>query len=185
MARSVSSGLNTEFQASALKPFLAVDLDIADDPIRTWTGMGNITIDGELYIGTGNLLSINAASESAALEATGGAVVLSGVPTDLIAVALQETYQGRTATIYIGAMDDSGNVVSSPYKLFSGFMDTMIINDEIEQASVSITVESRLVTFERSRVRRYTSEDQKIDFPNDRGLEMIADLQDKEILWGR
>ena len=64
-------------------------------------------------------------------------------------------------------------------------MDTMVIADEAETASLSITLENRLVDFERARVRRYTSEDQKIDFPNDKGLEFVADLQEKEILWGR
>jgi hypothetical protein len=48
-----------------------------------------------------------------------------------------------------------------------------------------LTAESRLIDLERSRERRYTSEDQKIDYPNDKGLEFIADLQDKEIVWGR
>ena len=36
-----------------------------------------------------------------------------------------------------------------------------------------------------SRQRRYTSEDQKIDYPNDKGLEFVAEIAEKEIVWGR
>ena len=64
-------------------------------------------------------------------------------------------------------------------------MDTMGIEDTGDTANISLTAESRLIDLERSRERRYTSEDQKIDYPNDKGLEFIADLQDKEIVWGR
>jgi hypothetical protein len=64
-------------------------------------------------------------------------------------------------------------------------MDTMGIEDSGDTANIGLTAESRLIDLERSRERRYTSEDQKIDYPNDKGLEFIADLQDKEIVWGR
>jgi len=69
--------------------------------------------------------------------------------------------------------------------MFSGRMDTMSIKDSGDTANISLTAESRLIDLERSRERRYTSEDQKIDYPNDKGLEFIADLQNQEIVWGR
>ena len=42
----------------------------------------------------------------------------------------------------------------------------------------------RLIDLDRSRARRFTSEDQKIDYPDDKGLEMVASLQDTVIIWG-
>ena len=64
-------------------------------------------------------------------------------------------------------------------------MDLMNIDDGGQTCTISVSAESRLIDLDRTRERRYTSEDQKIDFPNDKGLEFIADLQDKEIIWGR
>ena len=49
---------------------------------------------------------------------------------------------------------------------------------------MSVTAESRLIDLDVTRERRYTDADQKIDFPDDKGLEFIADIQDKEIIWG-
>ena len=63
-------------------------------------------------------------------------------------------------------------------------MDVMSIQESGEQATINITGESRLIDLEIARERRYTSEDQKIDFPDDKGLEFVADLQDKQIIWG-
>jgi hypothetical protein len=82
-------------------------------------------------------------------------------------------------------MDASNGVITSPVVIFSGFMDTMVINDSSETATIQVAVENRLIEFERTRVRRYTAEDQKIDYPNDKGLEFVAEMAEKEIVWGR
>jgi len=60
----------------------------------------------------------------------------------------------------------------------------MNISESGDSAQITINGESRLIDLDVPRVRRYTSEDQKIDFSNDKGLEYIADLQDKQIVWG-
>jgi hypothetical protein len=61
----------------------------------------------------------------------------------------------------------------------------MRISDGAETATISVSVENRLIEFQRNRVRRYTAEDQKIDYPSDKGLEFVAEISEKEIVWGR
>jgi hypothetical protein len=60
----------------------------------------------------------------------------------------------------------------------------MTIDEGAESSTMSVTAESRLIDLDVTRERRYTDADQKIDFPDDKGLEFIADIQDKEIIWG-
>ncbi len=43
----------------------------------------------------------------------------------------------------------------------------------------------RLISFDLPVDRKYTLEDQQVDFPSDVGFEFIPDLQDKEITWGK
>ena len=75
-------------------------------------------------------------------------------------------------------------------------MDTMTISEGAETSSISINVENKLVAFERTKVRRYTAEDQKIDYPlklangndnpnYDAGFEFVTSIVEKEIIWGR
>ena len=185
MSRDVTSSVNAIFESQSVTPFLAIDLAFDGGNFVAWTGYGNLTFGGTTYVGAGDFLSVSPIKESSEVQANGIDITLSGVPSDLISSALNETYQGRSCKLHLGVLDSSNAVVSDPYVLFSGRMDLMSIDDSGETANINITAESRLIDLDRTRERRYTSEDQKIDFPNDKGLEFIADLQDKEIVWGR
>lgn len=184
MARDITSALNDQFEAASLSPFLAFNLDFESDPVLAWTGTGTITINSQDYIGTGNFIGIDAIQETANVQANGASISISGVPSDLVAVALTENYQGRDATIYLGALDSSGNVVANPYAIFKGFIDIMSIAETGDLTSINLTAENRLISLEEAKVRRYTSEDQKIDYPDDLGFDFVAGLQDKELVWG-
>ena len=99
--------------------------------------------------------------------------------------ALDAEYQNKDIIIYIGVLDKttfqpSGN----PYTLFSGVMDIMTINDSANSLTINVSAESRMIILQRSKSLRYTNEEQKRLFPNDRGLEYISSLQDKPLIWG-
>ena len=62
----------------------------------------------------------------------------------------------------------------------------MPIFDAGETATIQVQAENRLVRLEESRSRRYTPEDQAIDFAGDLGLDFVVALNDgREIIWGR
>ncbi len=153
--------------------------------------VGTITINSaeiylaNTYIGVGDLLNLGNIKESAELRANGATITLTGVKTSLIAIARDEDYQGKKATIKLGAMNEEANVITTPVTLFTGFMDVMTIADSGELSTISVSVENKLIAFERKYVRRFTDNDQKIDYPNDNGFEYVASIQDKEIIWGR
>ena len=135
----------------------------------------------------------------------GATISLSGVPTDLLSLALSEPYQGRVCNIYFGTfstgkvlqesgsfilLQDGSKIVLEATKtgfnqLFSGYMDQMNISDGGETSTIELMVENRLIDLERARVARFTSGYQKSIYPNDLGLDFIEDLQDKDIVWGR
>jgi len=69
--------------------------------------------------------------------------------------------------------------------VFEGKMDTMSIAKAGDKSALTITGESSLIDLNRSRVRRYTPEDQKINHPTDKGLDYIPSIQDLNITWGR
>ena len=183
MSRGVTTALNTELTATELQPFFAVELDFSSGILYLWTGYGDITFGGNTYNGGGDVLNITGVSETSEIRADGITIGLTGISSSLIASALTESYQGRNCKVYLGAIS-SGAVVADPYAVFSGRMDVMTIDDSGETCDMVIQAENRLVDLDRPRNRRYTSEDQKIDYPNDKGLEFVADLQDKQIIWG-
>lgn len=185
MSRSLTSAMQSAVIADLVRPITLVQCAFDSGNLNLWSGIGNLTVDSVDYVGAGTLLDISAINESSELQANGLTVALSGITEPLISKARDEDYQGRELKVLLGFMDEESNVIADPVIVFSGFMDTMTINDAGETATIQVTVENRLIEFERTRERRYTAEDQKIDYPDDKGLEFVAEMQEKEIVWGR
>ena len=184
MTRSLESAMQSAVVADLVRPIVLVRCAFDSGALNLWTGIGNLTVGGVTYVGAGGLLSVGEMKESSDLAANGITITLEGVTSPLITKARDENYQGRELKVLLGATDASNGVIADPVVIFSGFMDTMTINETGETASIAVTVENRLIEFEKTRVRRYTAEDQRIDFPDDRGLEFVAELAEREIMWG-
>jgi len=208
VSRDLPTELATELLASEITPFFAVELFFQTSTLRFWSGLGEQTIDGDTYVGSGNMLAISTIDETSEIAAKGATLTLSGIPSNLISLALSEPYQGRKCKIYFGATDargefllledgsfvlnEDGSAISvSPdtesvmAEIFTGYIDQMNIDEGAETSTIAVGVESRLIDLQRPRVRRYTHESQKSRFPNDLGFQFVNDLQDKKFAWGR
>lgn len=180
MSRTIDSGLLTALTGNLVNPYYAVELMFDSAPLRFWTGLGDRTIGGETYLGTGSLLNIAAAEEVGDLSAKAMVLTLTGLDSSIVSLALQEPYQRRIAKVYLGEQS-----VNPVVEIFSGFMDTMQISDEPETATVVLTIESKLVELERSRNWRYTDESHKARYSGDSFFSFVQDIQDQQVAWGR
>jgi len=180
MSRTVPSALLTALSQPEVQPYYAVDLDFDSAPIRLWTGYGDKTIFTNSYTGGGSLLAISGLEEASDLSAKNITISLSGVPSSLVTVALDEPYQRRECKVYFGTTD-----TSDPIEVFSGLMNTMTIEDSGESSVITLTVESKLVRLEKASNRRYTEENHVARHPNDTFFSYVTSLQDKDVVWGR
>ena len=188
MARGITSAMTSLALGGEVKPLLLVealfDSNAPSSYIYLWNGIGDLSHDSKTYIGAGDLLSISTIQESVELQANGVTLQLAGVGDPLLSKAKTENYQGREVNIKLGGFDASNSIIADPVIVFSGFMDTMTITDDGQIGTISLTVENRLIEFEKARVRRLTDNDQRIDYPNDDGLEYVSQIQEKAIVWG-
>ena len=180
MSRTVPASILTALAQENVEQFLALEMLFDSGPVRLWTGYGERTIDGEVYTGAGELLNIEGLEEVADLSAKALTVSLSGMPAEIVSLALQEPYQRRKARILYGVTGSSDYV-----EVFSGKMNKMTIEDSPESGTVSLLVDSKLVELDRASNRRYTSESQKSRHPDDTFFDYVAGLQDADIIWGR
>ena len=185
MSRVLSNAMKEMAVAKVVRPIFLVHMVFDSSELNIWSGVGDLSFDSVTYTGLGDLLSISEIKETSDISATGINVSLSGVKTSLIAVAKDQDYQGRELTVRLGAFNESGSLIADPVIIFSGFMDTMTIAEAGAYSSITIAVENKLVAFERAKVRRYTAEDQKIEYPADKGFEFVTSIVQKEIFWGR
>lgn len=208
MSRDIPSGFSSAVEAATVDVFFAIELFFDTSTLRFWSGLGEVELGGNTYVGSGSLIQISSVDESLDISAKGATLTLSGLPSDLLALALAEPYQGRKCRIYFGIRDNSpsflqqedGDYVltetnafidlqlpAAPLmaEIFSGYIDQMNIEEGAESSTISVYVESRLIDLQRPRERRYTSESQKSRFPNDKGFDFVEDLQAKKFQWGR
>lgn len=185
MSRVLSASMQSVATADVVRPIVLVELQFDGATTRLWSGIGTLDWNSQEWNGAGQLLAIDRIEEPSEVKAVGTTITLNGVPSDIISLALQEDYQGRVVKIYLGAFDEAGDVIASPVVIFAGRMDVMSIQEAGDFCQIAISVENRLIDFERARIRRYTDQDQKIDFPLDKGLEFVSSIQEKQIVWGR
>jgi hypothetical protein len=206
MSRDLSTITIENIEQGVVYPFFATELRFDNNVVRMWTGQGTLILeDGTEWIGLGQLLNISSIEETSEMAVKGASISLSGIPSELLSLALSEPYQGRVAKVYFGTFQQ-GSVLqeSASYillqsgsrinleststgfnELFSGYMDQMNIEEGGDTSTIEMAVENKLIDLERARVARYTSGYQKSIYPNDLGLDFIEDLQDKQIPWGR
>jgi hypothetical protein len=185
MSRTLTSGMLGVTTADIVRPAYFVRMVFDSSVLNIWSGIGDLAFGGNTYTGTGDLLSISEITETADIQATGIKVSLTGIKTSFIAIAKDQDYQGRVLNVSLGAFDASGSLIADPVIVFSGFMDTMTISESGQYSTITVSVENKLISFERSKVRRYTAEDQKIDHPTDKGFEFVTAIVQKQIIWGR
>lgn len=206
MSRLVSDGFKEVVEGNVVRPFLAVELLFDSNDFRVWNGLGTLEVDGKTFLGAASLLTLSSVEETTEIAARGITFQMSGIPSELLSLAISEPYQGRVAKAYFGLMDlperlltEADAIITTEnllpinisqtdkselVEIFSGHMDVMSINDGEDTAIISVTAESRLIALERTKTLRYTPEDHKRTYPDDKGLEFVADMQDKEIKWG-
>jgi hypothetical protein len=185
VSRTLTSGMLGVTTADIVRPAYFVRMVFDSSVLNIWSGIGDLAFGGNTYTGTGDLLSISEITETADIQATGIKVSLTGIKTSFIAIAKDQDYQGRVLNVSLGAFDASGSLIADPVIVFSGFMDTMTISESGQYSTITVSVENKLISFERSKVRRYTAEDQKIDHPTDKGFEFVTAIVQKQIIWGR
>jgi hypothetical protein len=184
MARDLTTAMSNAVTAPVVAAVMLFKGEYDSGDVCLWTGYGDVTFGGDTYQGVGDFGGVDNVEESMDIRANGITVTLSGIPSSLVAIALAEPYQSRPATLFLAALNlASGALIADPYP-WAGRMDVMSVEDGADTATISLTIENNLIELTRSKERRYTHEDQQIDFPGDLGLEYVAGIQEKPLNWG-
>jgi hypothetical protein len=183
MTRPLSPAVASAVVQEQVARTVAVELDFPSGISRWNASPATITINGNPFLGVGILGGISVTEESAELRAYGLTLTLSGIPRDVISLALLQGYQNRRGTVWEVLLDPDTHVpLASPVVIFRGRMDTLDVQLG-DTASIQVTLENRLADWERPRIRRYTDEDQQQAQPGDTGFRFVPASAEKEIIW--
>lgn len=191
MSRDLTSALASGIQAAVVRPVFLFEGEFDGGWVRVWSGLGDLAWNGETWTGIGTLGAISDIEETDEVRAAGVTVSLSGVPPEMVALALSSLRQNRTGRLWFALFDgEADSLIADPYLAFEGRLDVGQIDEQADPRSgaassiVTLKYENVLIALERAKERRYTHEDQQLAYAGDRGFEYIPSLQDAQITWG-
>lgn len=150
--------------------------------VYLWSGMGPLNWNGQTWQGVGALGSISPIEEGSTVEAKGVTITLSGFDPTLLPDVLNEFALLQPVNIYLACFN-GGAIIADPLLAFSGRMDQPMI--EVGQsAKISINCETDLLDLNVATDRRYTQDDQQMDWPGDLGMNFVPAIQEITIYWG-
>lgn len=166
--------------------FLAADFDFPSGHARFWTGIGEITILGSVYTGTGEFGRVDVLSEHVRLVAEPKKFQLHHEelhPSWLSESDIENSF-GRSVTEYFGFLNPTaGQLVATPEINWEGRIDKIRRSDGAAPF-IEVTAEHRLSLIDRADGWRYTHEHQQQFYAGDFGLKEVPSLETTEVLWG-
>lgn len=185
MARNLTSGTLGAVLSNVQRLVFFIFAEFVSGPVYIWNGLGTIVWNSQTWVGTGNLVTISSVSEGTDISAKGITLTLSGVDSNLLAKCLGEVRQNNPVQLWLGFLDSNGSVIADPYQSFSGHMDTATINEGVITSTIDLTLENALIDMNRPLERRWTHDDQKIDYPTDNGFVWVTAIQTWNGVWGK
>jgi len=191
MSRALTTALKEELLSGRFRPIILFEGEFSSGTVRAWTGVGTLTWNSQSWFGVGDFGGVTPVTESTTVRAENLQVTLSGIPMghpdmpNPVATMLDELQQNKPATIYFGALTESGVVIVDPFQSRRGLIDLAEITNDGKTAIIRLQIESEFAPGRRPNISRYTHEDQIDRFPGDLGFEYVESIQEKSLLWGR
>jgi hypothetical protein len=183
--QGIDSGIANRLSDDHQTIFFAVKAEFDTDDILIWSGTDDLIVNSETYTGAGSLLSISGVEEDLEMRSSGLTIAVSGMDDTVLNYALEENYQNRPITLFMGFLMGGSNESAGEMVLFKGRMTAIAITDTAQGTNISMDCENRLVDLERPSNLRYTLESQQFLHNGDTGFNRVQQLQDKQITWGQ
>ncbi len=184
MARDLSTGMEAVLPDRVKRPIVFYEGEFNSSTVRFHSGVGDFQWDGKTWTGAGGLARMSEIVESGSVQARGVDVGLNGLKGSFLSTVYNQARRSKAGRIWIGFLDEAGELVGEPYQQFVGYLDQPKVRDGAETSDISIVYESRLIALRRPKKRRFTHEDQKIDYPDDKGFEFVPAVQEWNGKWG-
>lgn len=184
-SRGLTSAMLAALAGRELRPVLLFEAAFTSGSIQVFTGTGILrTSDGREWVGLPLPVEIAAISDVSKVLAQGTAFTFSGLDSSLLQKTMEEVRITGAAKAYLGLLGPDDRLIPDPQLMVSGYMDAPQIEDGGETSTIRFNVEGPFLD-NRTRIRRFTHEDQQLDFPGDEAFKFRVALVHKEIVWGK
>ncbi len=160
----------------------AVELILPNEIIRIHTGVGELVIEGNTYLGVGQLGQVATVESSSDDKPVTVEVTLSGIPGNVLSDALGARIRGSSARVIIFVQDQNGTVKSAADSVVGSVTE---YNVQLgEDNSVRIGVSDEFALYEHAPNNYWSEQSQLALYPGDHICRFTAQLSDREVYWG-
>jgi hypothetical protein len=183
--RSLDPSIVSVLDDPFVMPVTFVKLQFDDVPLFVHTDVGDITIAGNTYTGTGDLGSIEGIEDREDASPSGITLRLSGINTNLLNEALLQNYFDRPVQVLFGMRDvTTGGMISTPFEIFAGKMDQMRVITGGQSSQIEVTAESEMIDFDKSLNRYFSDTELQRVYTGDLAFRYLADMVNARITTG-
>ena len=183
--RSLSSDMLAAIVAGTLAPIYLVALQFDSGTKYMWTGIGTVVWNGQDWEGQGDFLGVSSITQTGDLQAESITISLSGIDTGNVSSALTDVSTLSKANVWLGFLNlSTGAIISDPSPCFTGHLDVATVQDDGADIVISISCENDLIKLAQASERRFTNDDQQIDYPTDTGFQYVPWVQLWNGAWG-
>lgn len=139
--------------------------------------------NSQTWTGVGDLGSIDTVQEAREVSPYSLSFTLTGIDSTIASQVLTDDSVMRKAKLLMVYLDENGDLVDQPHKLFKGQINEQKVSVGKDSA-IQITAESFLIALSQSNGRLFNDADQQDEFSGDLGFEYQPQIENAKISWG-
>jgi hypothetical protein len=187
MTRSLTSAVKTELATNDIRPVHLITIGFAT-PVNltdcSFSLTSSVSGSSVTYNASDFILGISNHTEETDITKSSVSLNLSGADQTFISTVLSENVVNDSVDIFRGFLDDSNALISDPFLLYRGKIDSFDIAETDKASQVNLSIVSNWADFEKKNGRKTNNTSQQRFFSGDVGMDFASQTV-QDIKWGR
>ena len=187
MTRSLTSAVKTELATNDIRPVHLITIGFAT-PVNltdcSFSLTSSVSGSSVTYNASDFILGISNHTEETDITKSSVSLNLSGADQTFISTVLNENVVNDSVDIFRGFLDDSNALISDPFLLYRGKIDSFDIAETDTDSQVNLSIVSNWADFEKKNGRKTNNTSQQRFFSGDVGMDFASQTV-QDIKWGR
>ena len=187
MTRSLTSAVKTELATNDIRPVHLITIGFAT-PVNltdcSFSLTSSVSGSSVTYNASDFILGISNHTEETDITKSSVSISLSGADQTFISTVLGENVVNDSVDIFRGFLNDSNALISDPFLLYRGKIDSFDISEGDKESTVGLRIVSNWADFEKKNGRKKNNTSQQRFFSADVGMDFASQTV-QDIKWGR
>ena len=187
MTRSLTTAIKNELATNDIRPVHLITIGFST-PINitdcSFPLTSSVSGSSVTYLASDFIMGISEFSEQTELSKSSISLGLSGADQTFISTVLNENITNDTVDIFRGFFDNSSALISDPFLLYKGNIESFDIEENDKNSTVGLSIVSHWADFEKKNGRKTNNTSQQRFFNTDVGMDFSSQTV-QDIKWGR